>query len=968
MRKFSDFVVQYRVLVVLVTLGVTALLGYHLKDLRIDSDILNYLPEEDPAVVLFHEVGDRFGGNSMAMVALETEDVFNYGTLRRINLLTERLKGVEGLSHVMSLTDILDIKRTEWGLEVGKLIDKHRIPEDPEALSALRNYTLSKEMFVGRLVSADGKVALIICRIKEGYDKVKAGEKIERIVEEMSPPEKVYYAGIPFQMRAIHEIVSGDLRVLIPLVSLLLILTLYFSFRSFYGVLFPLATVFLSSLWTVGLMGMLNIPMTIISNITPVILIAVGSAYGIHMVSRFDEEMTKGLAGPEGVRGALSEVGVPILLAGLTTLVGFVSFTGSYLRMVRDFGIFTGIGVFFAMFISTTFIPALLSYVSPRRAGRHAFKERNDAITRVMDRLGAFVLRRERALVAAGVVVSLVALAGLPRIKREVNMLEYFGETSDVRISEDMMEEKFGGSLPFQISVRGDIKDPAVLKEMAKVEKYLETFPYVGKPQSIADLIAEMNDVMNGRRRIPDTREGVANLWFFLEGEEVMDQLVSPDTRWALIQANLATVNTAKIIELVDRTGSFLSSRVDSSLIAVDLAEIEGLLKSAAVKEQANRIVDLVELDFRRYISDGRLPEDLLRERVLQALSGARPQFSQELLSEQSRRIHDYFESGDADVAVESEQGIEQIASGLSEMMVRGNHSKSDIAGLVRRAVDEKALSEDPEALEYTAEFLANVLDQTEEQARVQILLAETIPLFPQSLRENETFLKDLRDDLWAVNERRVPLSASRCAELLPDAVDPIRISALQTGLPLIFKHLDENLVSTQIRSLILAVGVVFLILAFQFRSLAGGLIGVTPIVLTILVNFGTLSYLNIPLDVATVLVGSIAIGVGIDYTIHFLSRFRTEFGEGGRELDALDRTLETTGRAILINALSVMLGFLALLAASIVPLQRFGWLTGLTMIVSALGAMTILPALILVSKAKFVRRKPETSQKEGSL
>jgi len=105
-----------------------------------------------------------------------------------------------------------------------------------------------------------------------------------------------------------------------------------------------------------------------------------------------------------------------------------------------------------------------------------------------------------------------------------------------------------------------------------------------------------------------------------------------------------------------------------------------------------------------------------------------------------------------------------------------------------------------------------------------------------------------------------------------------------------------------------------------------------------------------------TVMTASIAIGIGIDYAIHFTSRFRSELREGKRESEALIVTLKTTGRAIVINAITVMMGFIVLVRASMVPIQRFGWLIALLMFISALGALTLLPALILTTKPRFVR------------
>jgi Tfp pilus assembly protein PilZ len=101
----------------------------------------------------------------------------------------------------------------------------------------------------------------------------------------------------------------------------------------------------------------------------------------------------------------------------------------------------------------------------------------------------------------------------------------------------------------------------------------------------------------------------------------------------------------------------------------------------------------------------------------------------------------------------------------------------------------------------------------------------------------------------------------------------------------------------------------------------------------------------------ATVMIAGVAIGIGIDYSIHFSSRFREELRKQPDELFALDKALETTGRAILVNALAVGLGFSVLIAANLVPIQRFGWMIALTMLLSATSALTFLPAMILILK-----------------
>jgi len=125
------------------------------------------------------------------------------------------------------------------------------------------------------------------------------------------------------------------------------------------------------------------------------------------------------------------------------------------------------------------------------------------------------------------------------------------------------------------------------------------------------------------------------------------------------------------------------------------------------------------------------------------------------------------------------------------------------------------------------------------------------------------------------------------------------------------------------------------------FRSIRGGLLAIAPIVFTIIFNFGFMGFAGIPLDDATVMVAPIAIGIGIDYSIHLLSRLREE-----KKKDAVPIALKTTGRAVLINAFSVGLGFAVLLLANIVPLKRFGILIALTMFISSLAALILIPAL----------------------
>lgn len=750
MKKIAEMIIKLRIVIIISVVIITAVLGYYLKNIKINSDILSYLPKDDPIVKLFNYIGDEYGGNQLALIALETDDVFKKETIETVNKLTQEFKKIKNVSYVTSLTNVLDIKTDEEGtLQISKLIDEYNLPTEIEELEEIKNYTLSKDMYRGYLISEDAKGTLIICRFSDEADKVKAASQLKEIVNKASIKEKVYYGGLPFQLTEISEIIQKDLQRLIPFILLLIVIALYISYRSIRGVIIPILSVSISTVWTLGVMSLLKVPLTAISDIIPVVLIAVGSAYSIHVVSKFNEEVTSNSNRLEQSKKALSEIMLPVLMAGVTTIAGFISFIfGSYLTMIAEFGWFTSLGIFFALLVAITFVPSVLSLlpvkiiplineVSPQKSGMSKF----------MDKIGGWILKNEKIIIVFAVFIAIISFIGIPKIERKVDLLDYFKQDTSIRITEEMMERRFGGSVPVQFLVQGDIQDPEVLNKMKKIEDFLEKQDGVHNPKSVADLIEEMSDAMGEGKSIPESKEMVGNLWFLLEGEEVMNQLVNAEKSEAVIQATITNVNTQFIKDLVEKIEYFL------------------------------------------------------------------------------------------------------------------------------------------------------------------------LPL------NNERF------------------------------------HVAQTGLTSIYLRLDESITGSQVQSLIIAIILVFTCLFVLMRSVFGAIIGLSSIGLSLIIIFGFMGFSGIPLDIATVLVGSISIGIGIDYSIHFISRFRSDFNKSGIEIDSLDSTLETTGEAIMINVVTVMMGFLVLLFADLVPLQRFGLLVAITMIVSGITAITLLPALILLNKTGFIEK-----------
>ncbi|MFW6103592.1 MAG: efflux RND transporter permease subunit [Bacteroidota bacterium] len=156
-----------------------------------------------------------------------------------------------------------------------------------------------------------------------------------------------------------------------------------------------------------------------------------------------------------------------------------------------------------------------------------------------------------------------------------------------------------------------------------------------------------------------------------------------------------------------------------------------------------------------------------------------------------------------------------------------------------------------------------------------------------------------------------------------------------------------------QIKSLIISIILIVILLTFMFRQVSIGLIGAVPISITALLSFGIMGLLNIPLDTTTALLASIAVGIGIDYAVHFIERYKIYLRQYSSKFEAAAHTINHSGRAILFNAVVVIAGFLVLLFSVFPPNRALGALVSFNMFTAFLGTMTIM-LILLHWKKKF--------------
>jgi predicted RND superfamily exporter protein len=292
LERLARKILGARVPIIITTIVFTVVFGYGLTKVTINSDIISYLKRDDPAVVLFNRIGEEYGGNSTIYTIVRSENIYDHETLTFIHTLTELYRQIEGVSSVTSLTNIIDIKDTGYGIEIGELMPGGEIPSDPQKMSELKSRVDSTDLYRGKVVSEDGFASVIASNTNPKHNRIDVANELIARTRRVQGDSTVQFTGYPVEMAEVGRFISEDLKLLIPIVIVVIVGTLFASFRTGKGILLPLAIVLISTVWTLGIIGFARIPLTIMSDIVPVAFLAIGTAYGIHFIARYNEDVS----------------------------------------------------------------------------------------------------------------------------------------------------------------------------------------------------------------------------------------------------------------------------------------------------------------------------------------------------------------------------------------------------------------------------------------------------------------------------------------------------------------------------------------------------------------------------------------------------------------------------------------------------------------------------------------------------
>jgi uncharacterized protein len=564
---------------------ITLFFAWQARNITLNYDFESFLPVGDPELEYYREFREAFeNDNDFLLLALvHSPSVFDSAFLSRVHALTDTLTSYPLVESVVSPTHLkLPVFGPGGYFEVPVL--RAHVPQRYTSDSAriFRDATL-----VGSLFSADGQSLALVLRHKQQITKPEADSLTQFIISRLELLDLPGYhlAGKAKAQGVYIDKMQGELLFFLGTSIVLVVLFLALAYKSWSGVVVPLVVVLLSVVWITGFMALMGKSLDILMVLLPTIMFVVGMSDVVHILTRYLEELRNGVPKLGAIKTTFREVGLATLLTSLTTAVGFFTLLTARIAPIREFGLYTGIGVFMAFIVAFTVMPATLLFVRPPQAARDL---RNRMFWRKWLSIAFFLsLRKRKWALGISALLAVVSLWGISLLKVDTFLIEDLPSHDPLKQDFVFFDAHYGGSRPFEMTVEvqeGDIYEMEVLLAIEKVESFLRDTFEVGNLLTPATLIRSLHRARNGGAPeaaiLPANADALAPLRAQLPRIERRwdTPLHTPDRKVGRISGRMGDFGSALSLERTYALERFLRDQIDPRVATFTLTGTSNLI------------------------------------------------------------------------------------------------------------------------------------------------------------------------------------------------------------------------------------------------------------------------------------------------------------------------------------------------------------------------------------------------------
>ncbi len=534
--------------------------------LKLDPSTESLLPLGDRDRQVYERVRSTFGEVETVLMSVRLSPMFTPQNMARIEELTRELLGFPGVKHVFSLGTAANILADGQDVELGSFT--RQAAQDPAAVKDFVARIHANPLYRGVLLSEDGEhTALVIGLDAHGEERFRRDDytgQFRELARRITGSDQVWLAGSPVVKAASTGAMLRTLFLSLPVTYLIAIALVLLAFRSVRATFAVVLTVSLALLWTLATAVAMGLSLNLVSILMPPLVVTLGLAYAIHLLSDFYDSPARSQAERRERRlEVMNRVGAGLLLAGITTIAGFLALMPGGLLAVREFALLSSIGVGYLFLLILFFLPALLDHLhcAPlRRQWGQAFTDR------WADRLAAFDIKWRRPIVWTAMILVVLDLWLAAGIQVGTNYIRAFREGVPVREEYEALNRTFDGanlvSVLIETHVNDALTDPELVQGIDALQQWLREQPEVGQAVSYVDHLKLINQSLNENDpayfSVPQDSAAIKQLLLFAGGEEIR-RVLDARLRSALISVRIRVGDSVEITDFVERVEARLA-------------------------------------------------------------------------------------------------------------------------------------------------------------------------------------------------------------------------------------------------------------------------------------------------------------------------------------------------------------------------------------------------------------------------
>jgi len=587
-RKIFEWSGGHAIIILVITAFLTLVLGFFALRITMDSNIQNLVPADDKVTAILKQHGFEDGTYRTLILAIEGKDkeVFDLEGLQLFEKVINEIETLDSIKESISPFNSISFKKDGSRLVVSTAGLDGKAPRNQAELDDFKKSFTTDPTLAGIVRSEDSTIISAIFYCNQIENAQLFMQSFSPIIEPLREYYAVYATGDYIFTARTEQYMSKDLSILLALSSVCILVFFYIGFRSLRAVILPFISVLIGTIWSVGLMVVFGIRLTMIGIMMPPLVITLGTSYSIHLLNEYYRSMPGKMSDGRWIVLGVRRIAGTILLAAVTTAAGFLSLLTTSLSQTREFGLATAFGIVSCAVLSLFFLPAVLQLL-PAPKTRYAALVRKGLLTRFMGGLAEKIYELRFYVLGLLACTAVIFFILNPKMTHQSDYLNYFPKKEQIVKDLMYLSGRLGSYQPVNITLKapGNQKDyflqDDILQKVSEFEQQLLSNPSVQRIRSYPSYLKSINFIMNGEAILPVNR-GLSMVVSRLF--KVFDQQTTDAMAKTFINQDYSEI-TINCIVRNPKTGLLVNDQAFSDLYTFMNASIEEYLPSEIENE-----------------------------------------------------------------------------------------------------------------------------------------------------------------------------------------------------------------------------------------------------------------------------------------------------------------------------------------------------------------------------------------------